>query len=244
MIPWEEIDRAESGGPHARLTLHRRGEGAGAEWSIRSGGIELMNSRLSGSERALAERAAGDPRGPGRNAARVLVGGLGMGYTLAEAVRVFPDAQIAVAEISHKVIEWNRSVLADVAGRPLDSDRIEVRQEDVGATLAAAAEDPASRFSVVLLDVDNGPEALSQPSNEALYSTPGLSRLAGAIAPGGLVAFWSAGPSDAFERRMGRAGWAFERHRVSPRADGKGRARHWVWVAARPRSERSGPPDT
>lgn len=234
MIPWQQIDAGQPGEADAPLTLHRRGEGDRAEWSIRSSGVELMNSRLSGSERALATLAASDERGGGARAARqVLVGGLGLGYTAAAALTAFPQAQVVVAEISAKVIEWNRGPLAHLANAPLESERIEVRCEDVAATLAEAGRGGRPRFDAVLLDVDNGPEALSQPGNAGLYSREGLIALRGALAePAGRVAFWSAGPSAVFERRLSAAGWRFEAHRISPREDGRGRARHWVWIAS------------
>lgn len=234
MIPWETVDPPRPGAPDGALGLHRRGD----EWSIRSDGVELMNSRRFGSERALAEHAAAALAG--RESRRVLVGGLGMGHTLAAALTAFPDAAVVVAELSPRVVAWNRGPLAELAGRPLGDPRVSVRVRDVGEVVREASGAPAkagagvgavdARFDAILLDVDNGPEALSQPGNAALYDARGLALTRAALTPGGVAAWWSAGPSAAFERRLRAAGFRVDTHDVSPRAGGRGRARHRIFL--------------
>lgn len=227
MIPWQEIGRGAPGTDDESLSLHRRGD----EWSIRGRGFELMNSRRTGSERALATLAAEARPRSAIEASRVLVGGLGMGHTLRAALEAFPAARLCVAEISAKVIEWNRGPLASLAQSPLEDPRTTVLEEDVVSVLKAAGASGGQPFDAVLLDVDNGPEALSRPGNDALYSKPGLERIRHALAADGVLGVWSAGPSADFERRLGQSGWSVSSHRVAPRIGGRGRARHTVWIA-------------
>lgn len=229
MIPWERVDQGEPGTADSALTLHRRGE----EWSIRSGGVELMNNRKTGSERALAERAArtatalegADP------VRRVMIGGLGLGFTARAALDAFPEASLLVVEISPKVIEWNQGALGALAENPLAAARCRLESADVLDALEQAGGAGQSGFDVVLLDVDNGPEALSRPGNDGLYSVRGLEMARRALAPQGLLGVWSAGPSASFEARLKRVFGRFETHLVSPRVGAKGRARHTIWVA-------------
>ena len=230
MIAWEIIDPPTGVGPDGDLSLHRRGD----EWSIRSGGVELMNSRRFESERRLAESAAALLDRAWTE--HVLIGGLGMGHSLRAALDAFPKAEIVVAEISPRVIAWNRGPLGALAGAPLDAPRCRVLEADVRDAIAAARRRPADdRYTAILLDVDNGPEALSQPGNAALYSASGLSVIRQALSPGGVVAFWSAGPSPPFERRLRQAGFELRTERAPVRAGGRGRARHTIWLA-QPRS--------
>jgi spermidine synthase len=229
MIPWERVDEGPVGGVDEALSLHRRGN----EWSIRARGIELMNSRRSGSERALATHAAAT--GASGSAARVLIGGLGMGYTLAAALEAFPVAKILVAEISPSVLAWNRGPLATLANAPLDDPRAEVIVEDIAEVLQSRIEHGAEAgFGAILLDIDNGPEALSRPENGMLYTDRGIALALESLAAEGVLGLWSAGPSDRFERRLANAGCVFETHRTSPRSSGRGRARHTIWIARRP----------
>ncbi|MHA7837969.1 MAG: spermidine synthase [bacterium] len=244
MIGWENLASApacEGGRP---LSLHRRGD----EYVIRAGGVALMSSRQSGSEVALARLARraleADPATEGGlsarrcdataqdGARRVLVGGLGMGFTAAAALEAFPDARIVVAEIEAHVVDWNRRWLAPLAGSPLDDPRLEVVVEDVHALVGSAAREPDGlRFDAILLDVDNGPEALSRRSNERLYAPEGIASAARALRSGGVLAIWSAGPDASFGKRLARLGGELQTHRVSPRAGSRGRARHTIWLA-------------
>jgi len=210
-------------GAQSVMALMRRGR----ELVIRVDGRELMGSRTHGSEEALFDLAY-DRMGP-RPKARVLVGGLGMGFTLAAALRrAGPDARVVVAELVPAVIRWNRGPLAEEAGRPLDDPRAELREGDVADLIRR----PKKLWDAILLDVDNGPAALTQASNGWLYSAVGLEASYAALAPGGILGVWSAAPDAGFTRRLKRAG--FEVEVVGVRARGaKGGRRHVVWLGKR-----------
>ncbi len=221
MIPWEHIDTAQIPGG-GELRLMRRGD----EYSIMSGAIELMNSRLSGSEIALADLAIaklGDTTG-----ARILIGGLGMGFTLRAALAALPkDAVVTVVELVSEVIEWARGPLAHLFDGCLDDKRVVLKRADVGAMLhEAAAKMP---YDAVLLDVDNGPGGLNREANDRLYSVGGVVAIRRAIRHDGVLAVWSAGPDPAFKGRMHRNGFAVEERMVRAHTSGKG-ARHIIWV--------------
>jgi spermidine synthase len=221
MIPWEELDTAGVPGAGERLRLMRRG----AEYSIMSGATELMNSRLSGSEEALAELACA--RIADRPAPSVLIGGLGMGFTLAAALAVLgPAAEVTVAELVPAVVAWGRGPLAHILGASLADPRVAVREGDVGELIRAGR----SAYDAILLDVDNGPHGLSRAENDSLYDLAGLAAARRALRPGGVLAVWSSGPDEAFTRRLGKAGFAVEALRVSARKAGRG-ARHVIWLA-------------
>ena len=249
MIAWETLSTIP-GKPGSRpLSLHRRGQ----EYVIRAGGLELMSSRRSGSEAALARlagaaldamrpeasdsrRDAESMRSDGNGARRILVGGLGMGFTAAAALEAFPHARIDVVEIEDRIVDWNRRWLATSSGHPLDDPRLRVLVDDLSNVIEQAAIGPESgRFEVILLDVDNGPEALSRRRNARLYSSDGLARTARALDPDGVAAYWSASPDDAFGKRLARAMERVETHRVPARAGSRARARHTIWLA-QPRS--------
>ena len=187
---------------------------------------QLMSSRVYGSEEALAELAL--ERLGRRKAPRVLVGGLGMGFTLARALALVPDrAVVEVAELVPEIVTWNREVFGHCAGRPLDDPRARVVMGDVGDVIAAAGE---SAYDVVLLDVDNGPRGLSRPGNDSLYSRPGLKRLRGALKQGGVLAVWSSSDDAAFDARLRKGRFQVQLHHVKARRT-KG-SRHTIWVAA------------
>ncbi len=221
MIPWEFIDSSKVPGSRGELCLYRRG----GEFSIRVDGCELMNSRVYGSEDALArlacEKIAARP-GP-----RILIGGLGMGFTMATALQQLgQEAQIVVAELVPSVVEWNRGVLADLTGHPLEDARVIVREADVADVLR----EENMAYDAVLLDVDNGPQGLTRQGNDWLYTSAGLTAASEALRPGGVLAVWSASPDRVFARRLSRAGFDVEEIRV--RARGKrGGARHTIWIA-------------
>jgi spermidine synthase len=207
VIPWETLGRARApeGG---ELVLYRRG----GEFVIRVNGRELMSSRAHGSEEHMAELACARLRDvPG---ARVLVGGLGMGYTLRATLdRLGPDASVQVAEIVPEVVEWNRGPLAPLAGSPISDARVLVEVADVGVVLRKAAK----RWDAVLLDVDNGPQRLTRKGNETLYGEPNLTLIRRCLRPGGALAVWSAAPDDRFVRRLRRCGYTVETHDVPAR---------------------------
>lgn len=220
MIPRDLIDTTQvPGGGEMRLV--RRGQ----DWFIMLGREELMSSRMSGSEEALATLAC-DRVGAD---ARVLVGGYGMGFTLRTLLaRLGPKAQVTVAELVPAVIAWARGPMADFAAGCLDDRRVAVVEDDVGAVMRGAR----GKFDAILLDVDNGPDGLTRKGNNGLYTMTGLTAARDALSPGGVLAVWSAASDDVFARRMRDAGFAVDEVVVRARASGKG-ARHVIWVGVR-----------
>lgn len=223
MTPWVLLDSAQVPGNGGELRLYQRGE----EFSIKiAGGGELMNSRVHGSEDALAEQAYArllDCVMP-----QVLIGGLGMGFTLAAALRHFGDrAQIVVAELLPAVVEWNRGPLGEHAGHPIRDPRVTVREMDVARILKAEQQS----YDAILLDVDNGPEGLTRKENDWLYGMNGLNAAYAALRPQGVLAVWSAGPDQEFLQRLRKVG--FEVDEVRVRARGSKGARHIIWFARR-----------
>ena len=232
MIPWELLDTAPIPGNGGQLQLLRRGR----EFSIQiAGGGVLMSSRVHDSEEALAQEACS--RVADRPRPRVLIGGLGMGFTLAAALRhLGPGAEVLVAELVPAVVAWNRGILGALAGHPLGDPRAAVREGDVAATLTAER----SAYDVILLDVDNGPEGLTSRDNGWLYGREGLMAAHAALRPAGILAVWSAGPDRRFTDHLRQAGFRVHQSRVRAHA-GKGE-RHNLWLAERgPRSAGSRP---
>jgi len=223
MMPWKLLDRAQMPASGEELRLYQRGR----EFSIRVDRHELMNSRVHGSEDALAELAC--VRIAHRPSPRVLIGGLGMGYTTAAALhRLGADAQVVVAELVPAVVAWNRGPLADLAGRPLHDARVTVREADVARILQAKQ----GAYDAILLDVDNGPVSLTRKGNDWLYAQAGLDAAYAALRDAGVLAVWSAGPDRAYVKRLRRAG--FEVTEVSARARGpRGGGQHIIWLAVR-----------
>ncbi len=221
MIPWVKIDSARVPDTDGELRLMRRG----AEFSIMLGTNELMNSRLSGSEAALATLAA--KKIEAVKSPRVLIGGLGMGFTLRAALGVFgSNAQIVVAELVPAVVAWAHGPMAEIFGDSLKDPRVDIREVDV----AHVIERHPLTFDAILLDVDNGPEGLTRKANDALYDVAGLKRVHTALRRGGVLAVWSSGPNSKFSRRLRQAGFAV--NEVAIRATGKGSgARHVIWIA-------------
>ncbi len=220
MVPWILLDSAQASPGGEELRLLQRG----AELSIRVGRRELMNSRASGSERELAELARAQIGG--RASPHILIGGLGMGYTLAAALDgLAAGGRVIVAELVPEVVAWNRGPLADLAGRPLEDERVEVAVSDVADVIRAREKS----FDAILLDVDNGPRALTAPSNAWLYEPGGLRAARAALRAGGVLAVWSAGADDAFARRLRSTGFEVSEHHV--RARGKRGAHHTIWIA-------------
>jgi spermidine synthase len=220
--PWEIL--AEADAPDGtRLVLSRRAH----EFLIRAGGYDLMSSRDDSSARALA--TIGCAALPARPKLRVLIGGLGMGYTLAAALeRLPPDAEVEVVEFVPEVVEWNRGPLAELAGRPLDDPRARVHVGDVGARIRSLR----GELDAILLDVDNGPDALAHDHNSALYGVAGLREAHRALRPGGVHAVWSFSDTGPFARALARAGFEASVHRVANRGRDRGRT-HAIWLGRR-----------
>ena len=224
MIPWEEIDRAEIPEHEGEVKLLKRG----LEFSIRTGGTELMNSRLHGSERALAELTC--RRIKRKSGLRILVGGLGMGYTLAAALdQSKSDALVTVSELIPAVVKWNREHLGHLTGTPLNDPRVCVEEEDVAETIRRRK----SAWDAILLDVDNGPAGLTRKANDRLYGSSGLRMSFSALRPGGILGVWSSGSDEAFTHRLKQCGFETETLTVWARKRGKG-GRHIIWLAAKP----------
>ena len=219
MNPWIHLDTAQIPGG-GELRLMQRGQ----DFSIMSGTIELMNSRLSGSEIALSQLAWAEIAD--RKAPRMLIGGLGMGFTLRAALADLPkDAQITVAELVPQVIAWAKGPLAHLYNGCLGDKRLILRQADVADLLA----DANPQYDVILMDTDNGPDGLNRDANNSLYSVGGMAVMRKAVKHGGVLAVWSAGPDPPFAGRMRRAGFAVEEVQVRASPSGKG-ARHIIWV--------------
>jgi spermidine synthase len=222
VIPWSLLDTARvPGGGELRL-LQR-----GAEFSIRLDQNELMNSRVSGSEAALATLAC--EKISDRKQPHVLIGGLGMGFTLRAALAALgPLSRITVAELVPAVAAWARGPMAEVFADSLTDRRVTIRESDVGDLIRSAP----SAYDAILLDVDNGPEGLSRQANDALYDLAGLSAARAALRPGGVLAVWSSAPNQDFTRRLRGADFAV--YEVRARAHGsRGGARQVIWLAVR-----------
>jgi spermidine synthase len=219
MIPWVLLDKVAIPGA-GELRLMRRGE----EFSILSGSTTLMNSRTSGSEKALADLACA--RVGGRAKCHVLIGGFGMGFTLRAALACLgADARVTVAELVPAVIVWARGPMAHMSAACLADPRVTIREEDVRKTIESG-----TRFDAILLDVDNGPDGLTQETNDRLYDPSGLRAARKALRPGGVLAVWSAAPSPKFTRRLQSSGFAVEEIKTRANSNGKG-PRHYIWMA-------------
>jgi spermidine synthase len=213
---FETLDRFTT--PDGRaLSFHRRD----GDYFVYLDGEELMSSRSPGSEKALAELAC---EGLGERP-RVLIGGLGLGFTLRAALDVLPPrAEVVVAELFGKVIEWNRRWLTDLQGGALSDRRTRIARADVWDLV-----NEGGPWDAILLDVDNGPEAWCFEANSRLYDRAGLHRIRGALAPGGVAAFWAAQADPRFLKELRKSGFAARRHTVRAHR-GRG-ARHSVFVA-------------
>jgi spermidine synthase len=223
VIPWVLLDSAPVPGGSSELRLLRRG----VEFSIRLGRDELMNSRLSGSEEALAALACERIRS--RTAPRLLIGGLGMGFTLRAALSALgPDARVTVAELVPAVIRWARGPMIEVFGDSLADPRVRIYEGDVGQLIRSGH----SAFDAVLLDVDNGPEGLTRDANDVLYDLQGLRTAHTALRPGGVLAVWAARPDLKFTERLRQADFDVDEIKVRAHKARAG-AKHTIWIATR-----------
>ena len=223
MIPLEHLATAQVPGG-AELRLMRRG----ADFMIVLDRNELMNSRMSGSEEALAVMTA--ERLAGRKKPNFLIGGYGMGFTLRAALEVLgPDAVITVAEIVPEIMEWARGPMAALTGTCLEDPRVDLIEADVAHLIGREQ----GLYDAILLDVDNGPDGLVRSGNFRLYTREGLAAAKAALTPGGVLAVWSAAPDPVFAGRLKKAGFAVDEVVVRARSNGKG-ARHVIWFAVKP----------
>lgn len=221
MIPWQILESVPVPGGGGQLSLHRRG----SEFSIRVAGRELMNSRVHGSEDALAELTCA--RLSRQPSPKVLIGGLGMGFTAAAALSALGgQARVVVAELVPAVVSWNQGPLAALAGYPLQDPRLTMKTMDVALLLQGAA----SSYDGIILDVDNGPDGLTRSGNDWLYGHSGIRVAHMALRPEGILAVWSAAPDPSFGRRLRQGGFVVEECTVRARGK-KGGGRHVIWLA-------------
>jgi len=223
MRHWTHLGDAPIPGTEQSLSLYQGKDDFFIK--ISSGGGELMSTRKHGSEDALGVLPC--RRLKNRASARVLIGGLGMGFTLAAVLgEVGPGAEVTVAELIPEVVEWNKGPLGERSGFPLNDPRTRVYLGDVAKLLRGKR----GCFDVIALDVDNGPEGLTKTSNDWLYSMAGIVAAQDALTPDGILAYWSAGPDQAFHDRLRRCGFMVEE--VTVYAHGKKGARHTIWLAS------------
>lgn len=220
MIQREHLDSAQvPGGEVLELYRHDR------DFMIVLGHNELMSSRKWGSEEALATMAI--ERFKGAKKPHLLIGGYGMGFTLRAALKNLPaDARVTVVELVPQIIEWARGPMAELAAGCLDDPRVHLVMTDVAPIIAGSA----GEYDAILLDVDNGPDGLVRAENDAIYSPTGLRAARQALAPGGVLAIWSATADPAFTRRLEKCGFTVDEVRVHARSNGKG-AKHMIWFA-------------
>jgi spermidine synthase len=222
MIARELIGTAQvAGGEELRLFSH------GRDFMIVMGHNELMSTRMRGSEEALATMTLDRLATP---APHLLVGGYGMGFTLRAALAANPQVRVTVAELVPEIIEWARGPMAEVAAGCLDDPRVTLEMGDVSALIDDAADGTTDQYDAILLDVDNGPDALVHEQNRRIYSFAGLRAAKAALAPGGVLAIWSAARDPAFTRRLEKAGYSVEEVEVRARPNNKG-PRHVIWFA-------------
>ncbi|MDQ7059375.1 MAG: hypothetical protein Q9N62_13660 [Ghiorsea sp.] len=219
MRPWKLIDSAPVADESKDMMLYQRGD----EFSIKVGYAELMNSRMHSSEDVLA--ALGCKHIRNNPQAKVLIGGLGMGFTLAEALKhTHADAEVVVAELVPAVIQWNQSFISHLADNPLKDKRVSIYEGDVGKLIRSSQ----NTFDAILLDVDNGPEGLTRKGNAALYSPHGLKAAMAALKAKGILGVWSAFPEPRFTKRINQAG--FKTQEVPCRAFAKKGSKHMIWL--------------
>ena len=221
MIPRELLATAIVPGGGEELRLFRRGE----DYMIVLNRNELMNSRMSGSEEALARMTI---ERLGNRDSHLLIGGYGMGFTLrASCGSLSPRGKMTLVELVPEIVTWAKGFMAEMTGDCLDDPRVDLVIGDVADAIRYG------EYDAILLDVDNGPDGLTRNANNRLYSAHGLSAAKAALRPGGILAVWSAAPDRHFTRRLGEAGFEVDEVTLSARPNGKG-ARHTIWFATKP----------
>ena len=222
MIARELLGTAHvSGGGELRLFRPDR------DFMIVMGHNELMSTRMRGSEEALATMTLERLAAP---VPHLLIGGYGMGFTLRAALAANPQARVTVAELVPEIVAWARGPMAGLTAGCLDDPRVTLGMGDVLAWIDDAADGTTEQYDAILLDVDNGPDALVHEQNRRIYSFAGLRAAKAALTPGGVLAIWSAARDPAFTRRLERAGFAVEEVEVRARPNNKG-PRHTIWFA-------------
>jgi spermidine synthase len=220
VITRELLGTATVPGGGEQLRLFRRG----ADHMIVLDRNELMNSRMCGSEEALATMTI---ERLGRSAPHLLIGGYGMGFTLrASLAALGAKARVTVVELVPEIVAWAKEFMAVMTGDCLDDPRVDLVIGDVAEAIRGG------RYDAILLDVDNGPDGLTRHANDRLYSAHGLAAAKAALKPGGILAIWSAAPDRHFTRRLGDAGFAVDEVALSARPNGKG-PRHVIWFATK-----------
>lgn len=220
MRPWESLDAVDT--EEGRLELRRRGEG---DFVITVAGRVLMSSMAHLTEVAVAEIACREVAG--RERPRVLIGGLGMGFTLRGALDTLPrSGRVVVAEINQAVVRWCRGPLAGLTRRAVFDSRAKILLEDVAEVIAEGARNAERRFDAIILDLYEGPRESTQGREDPFYGPAALKRTREALRPGGVLAVWSEDPDAAFEKRLRQGGFDVER-----RKPGKGGPRHTVYLA-------------
>lgn len=224
MIPFRNLAEARTPAG-ARLSLHEHD----GDYFIKLDGRQLMSSTSTTSELMLADKGCGNLRRTPKP--RVLIGGLGLGFSLKRVLELIGRDGVAhVAELVPEVVAWNRDLLEAVNGILLEDPRVKVFTEDVFAVIRRAAKDP---YNAILLDVDNGPTSFVQRENSRLYSQRGLQRIRDALRPGGRVAFWSAEAEPAFRESLSRAGFVASEFPAKAHERAK-RFAHMIYVGERP----------
>lgn len=220
MLPWITLDEVRTADGTV-LTLARRGN----EWEVHADGSVLMSSRAHGSEKDLARLALAKVG----HARTVLIGGLGLGFSLRATLDILgPRGKVVVAEQSSSVVDWNRVHVGGLAGRPLEDPRVTLRVGDVRERIGEAR----AVYDLILLDVDNGPSALIHDANARLYDATGIVACHVALKQGGALAVWATGPDVGYLRRLQRSGFDASAVRVAPRP-GAGKRKHVVFVAVK-----------
>jgi spermidine synthase len=218
MLKWETVESARVGNSEFVLARHAD------DWVVRVDQRVLMSNRAHQSEISLAQEGiarAEDPQ-------HVLIGGLGLGYTLRATLDLLPPtAQVTVAELVPELVDWNRRLLADLNDGPCDDPRCEIVVGDAFDIISRARRE----FDVILLDVDNGPQALSQPRNQRLYGDGGTRACWTALTPGGVLGVWSAGPNAKYAARLDRFGFEPQMLRVAARTGS--RAAHVLFLGTK-----------
>jgi len=224
MIPWKLLGKAKTPRNGAELRLYRRGD----EFSIKADNQELMNSQTHGSEELLAKLAC--EKLTDHPDVRVLIGGLGLGYTVRAALdELKADAEVIVAEIVPDVLQWNREFLGHLANHPLDDDRVTIELTDVAQMIKSGN----GGFNAIILDVDNGPQAMTQEGNEWIYGFNGLESSFAALRPKGVLSIWSTDSDPAFTKRLLKTGFKVEEVKARARTGKRGGGHYFVWVATR-----------